>query len=427
MFKQIMSFLVIAGFVLALAPAAQAVLITGVTATASSEIPGRVAANAVNGSGLTGSLGTGSHDGNPGNAWEGLAGTNTTGWLSVDLGAIYDVDDMYFWNGGGSDPFRGVGTANIYYSTLESPDTSDFTGGDWTLKTPAQAFTVLPGGGPPYSVSDTIALNVTAQHIALDILSNHGNGGGVTGVNEVQFDGELASTVPDPIVVGVNFDVLNTSTQPVPANEVNGVVPAINWNNAVIGRNPINPTNASPFNNLTNSDGDIVPGLTFSWTGNAGSESWNTNGSGGGRIYGDFVIDPDRGTLTISGIPENDGLQLFTYHNGFNDDLTRNIVDVTANGITLRYDDHLWDNTDHGLNPFLYTEGENYLEFDLAATDTIEVTFAGVGTGFNIASINAFQLVITPKADNAIPEPATATLAMLGLGGLLMRRRRRAA
>ncbi len=178
----------------ALAPTAQAqTLITGATATASSEIPGRVAANAVNGSGFTGSLGTGTHDGNPGNAWEGLAGTNTTGWLSVDLGAIYDVNDMYFWNGAGGDPLRGVGTANIYYSTLASPDTSNFAGGDWALFQSAQAFTVLPGGGSPYSVSDIIALDVTARHVAFEMLSNHGNGGGVTGINEVQFDGTLVS------------------------------------------------------------------------------------------------------------------------------------------------------------------------------------------------------------------------------------------
>ena len=86
--------LAVAALVLALAPTAQAALITGTSATASGENIGRVAANAVNGSGLTGSLGTGSHDGNPGNSWEGPAGTNTTGWLSIDLGASYDVDDM---------------------------------------------------------------------------------------------------------------------------------------------------------------------------------------------------------------------------------------------------------------------------------------------------------------------------------------------
>jgi len=195
--KKSIVLLAVFAMVLALAPAAQAAtLITGTTATASGENSGREAINAVNNSGMTGSLGTGTHDGNPGNAWEGPAGTNTTGWLSIDLGALYDVDDMYFWNGTGGDPLRGIGTADLYYSTLVAPDLSGtFPGSDWTLKTAAQAFTVLPGGGPPYSVSDIIALDVTARHIAFDILSNHGNGGGVTGVNEVQFDGTL---VPEP-------------------------------------------------------------------------------------------------------------------------------------------------------------------------------------------------------------------------------------
>jgi hypothetical protein len=191
----------VAGLVLALAPTAQADLIMGVTATASAEITPGSAANAVNGSGLTGSLGAGTHDNSTANAWDGPAGTSTTGWLSINLGAIYDVDDMYFWNGTGSDPARGIGTADLYYSTLVAPDLSgSFPGSDWTLKTAAQAFTAIPGGAGPYAVSDTIALNVTARHIAFDILSNHGNGGGVTGVNEVQFDGTL---IPEPSTVGL--------------------------------------------------------------------------------------------------------------------------------------------------------------------------------------------------------------------------------
>jgi len=231
-----------------------------------------------------------------------------------------------------------------------------------------------------------------------------------------------AQSSADIITVSVNFDVAKTTTSAVPADELNGVVSVNNWNNWVIGRNPLTPVTESPFSDIFDSDANIIPGLSSSWTGSPGSESWNTAGSNGGGIYGDFVINADNGTLIIAGIPSNNGVRLLTYHNAFNDDTTTNFGKVTANGISQTYDDHLWDNSDHNANPFLYTDFENYLDFSLPSTSSINVDFEAGADGFQTVGINAFQLVYTEIS--YIPLPSTPVLAALGLMSLGINRSR---
>ena len=109
------------------------------------------------------------------------------GWVVFDLGAEYNLDKMYIWNGNqggaeGTSPhiWKGVGTYNLYYAT--SPTVSlpansstitpyDFTSGGWTQFGTTQTLTAGTGAaGSP--VNGTVDLaGVTARYVAMDVLS----------------------------------------------------------------------------------------------------------------------------------------------------------------------------------------------------------------------------------------------------------------
>jgi hypothetical protein len=182
--------------------------LTGASSTASAEnSPPRVAANVTNGSGMTGEGATGVHTGDdPNDGW--LAAAGLPNWFRVDLGATYEVEKMYVWNGESNVPTRGVETADIYYSLDVNADASDFSGSEWTLLTSGQDFGQIPGGPQDnntpdfYGPTDAFDLNVTARVIALNITDVPQTGGSL---NELQFTGtelvvpNTAPTIADTV------------------------------------------------------------------------------------------------------------------------------------------------------------------------------------------------------------------------------------
>ena len=201
--KMLTAVVAIAGLVLALAPAAQAALITGVTASAKDNEGVRTATKAVDGSGMTGVTvaGTGMHDVTGDNMWLGQSSTNAgPQWINVDLGGLYTVGDMYMWNykeGGGGDGGRQVVTYNLWYSADASATPGTFTDPKWTQLPGGTINATQVGAGSSYGFSDQIAINQDARVIGFEILTGVDNRAGIA---ELQFDGAL---VPEPSTMGL--------------------------------------------------------------------------------------------------------------------------------------------------------------------------------------------------------------------------------
>ena len=201
--KKLITLLAVLGFVLALAPAAQAAIIAGDTSTAKNEAGTRYAANISNDLGLTGSGATGTFTTPWGNGWQGEGGFPN--WARVDLGATYTVDTMYVWNYHEQAAGRGMRDTKIYYSTVETADASNFASGDWTLFGAKTMTTGWTGTAGPYTPTDAIALGgFTAQIIGIEILNSVSDGNNV-GIGKLQFDGVLGGgggATPGTLIYG---------------------------------------------------------------------------------------------------------------------------------------------------------------------------------------------------------------------------------
>jgi len=198
--KKMITLFAIAGMVLALAPAAQAApgeIISGVTATASSEFPNRLAADAVNGDGMVSGSGAGGTHNGTGSYDDGWQGTQPTiAWLKVDLGVTGIVGKMYVWNGQSNLPDRGAKTVDIYYATTDPGNNTHLSGTafnttGWTLwDGGATAFAQHPNTAT-YLPSDTITLNLpNVRYIALNITASHeaSSTRANVSINELQFE-----------------------------------------------------------------------------------------------------------------------------------------------------------------------------------------------------------------------------------------------
>lgn len=177
----------------AFASTAQAAIILGDTSTAGTEPVGsRPAANISNDNGLTGSGATGTFTQPWVNGWVGNGGPD---WARVDLGDTYAVDTMHVWNYHEQAAARGMKDTNIYYSTVETADASNFASGDWTLFVAKTMTTGWTGTAGPYLPTDNIAMGgLTARVIGIEIL-NSVSGSNWAGIGKLQFDG---TAIPEP-------------------------------------------------------------------------------------------------------------------------------------------------------------------------------------------------------------------------------------
>ncbi len=175
-----------------------------VTAVADSEIgsSGRYPPRAVDGSGLSadGTYTTGVNGAN--DVWLSAYG-ETTGYLAVNLGAQYTLGHLLFWNYQGdlARPQRGLKTADVYVSLVETPG-FDFTNTtEWTLLLDDQVFNMAPGqNGIDFSQQVELG-STTARWVAFDIIDHYGTGdsdvnnANYVGVSEIQF---FTEAVPEP-------------------------------------------------------------------------------------------------------------------------------------------------------------------------------------------------------------------------------------
>jgi hypothetical protein len=202
------SILAIAGFILALAPTAQAGIIDilggggGITASSDyyqADNPGmHMDTGVIDGNGLdvTGILHskiTAAHTGQ----WFSASAVVADQWVQFDLGAVYDISSFEVWNEyEGWTQDRGTDAVSITYGTAITGALADGTiapitnPGTLSITKFAQAPATNPYTG------ETFTEAFTAQYIQFNIGTNHGaTATGLVGLAEVQFDGTL---VPEP-------------------------------------------------------------------------------------------------------------------------------------------------------------------------------------------------------------------------------------
>jgi len=157
------------------------------SAAASSTYSSFTAIKAFNGSGMSGDL-CGIHQ------W--ISATNApTGYILVNLGALYSLSMMKVWNGSTSGSYGGLGQVDLYYSTNDTghdPGTTFDSAHGWNLIGVAGTQT-LTAGTDNSTFSDQIALNVSAQWVALKINSSYGSQ--TSQLNQIRFYTSSANDV----------------------------------------------------------------------------------------------------------------------------------------------------------------------------------------------------------------------------------------
>lgn len=172
---------------------ANADIITGVTATATTESLSSTAFNLVDGSGLTGNL----HGTFPnGQMW--LSGATTPQSVVFDLGAVYDVSQLKVWNynEAGDSPNPGDALVNLGANAVSvtcGTTLSGFTLGGAT-GTVGSITSFAKASGASGDTGETFSAPFQARYVKFDITSNHGHPLNKVGLSEVQFVG--TSTAP---------------------------------------------------------------------------------------------------------------------------------------------------------------------------------------------------------------------------------------
>lgn len=173
----------------------------------------RPADNTIDGSGISTVGGKIVHDNVSGNMWNTTGGS--TGWITYDLGAIYDLDFIHLWNfnEGGGWYQRGAKTIDIYTATtgtLASPDfgvkagtivldqaagTSNYYGHNFRFGPTAPT---TPAAYDAGSITQAPFALPSARFVKFDVLDTYNTASfdGV-GLSEVQF---IHTPIADPLL-----------------------------------------------------------------------------------------------------------------------------------------------------------------------------------------------------------------------------------
>ncbi len=173
--------------------AGQEMPIPVLTATATSEFGGREAIHSANGNGLFGL----SHTIQPTGTMY-LSNQVADPDITYDLGSIFSLDRLQLWNYNEvlpTDPGRDaelLGRGGDEVNILVSDDNINFT------QVLNHNFAIA-GGDPDVDFSETVSLGgASGRYVKLDVVSNHGNVQGFTGISEVQF-----FRIPEPSIAAL--------------------------------------------------------------------------------------------------------------------------------------------------------------------------------------------------------------------------------
>lgn len=240
----------------------------------------------------------------------------------------------------------------------------------------------------------------------------------------------FATTAAPVSAIQVSVDLQSSfGTEGVPFSGVEAAAAAVNpafgaaniWNH--LGTTGFNVTNPS-FSGLVANDGTPT-GVSFAVTGSTSAFGFNKTD----KLRTDFFLWNQSGRAdsqtilwTIAGLTPSTEYAFYAYGSKANG--IRNFelrVDTDGDGALLDETFQLVGSaaSDQSLANDAY--------FASVFTDGLgRITGSGVGIGSAEANWSGFQLVQLTAAVAAVPEPATATLGVLSVAGLMMRRRRMA-
>ncbi|MGE3818010.1 MAG: discoidin domain-containing protein [Isosphaeraceae bacterium] len=122
----------------------------------------------------------------------GLTATNPPGNVDYDLGSVYDLDKMAFWNYG----FSGSAAINSFqvYTSNDSTFTTSFLAG---------SFTAVDDGNSTFNNVQVFDLtDSTARYVRMSVLTRAGPAGVGFGYGEIAF-GTAAIPEPSPATLGL--------------------------------------------------------------------------------------------------------------------------------------------------------------------------------------------------------------------------------
>ena len=305
--------------------------------------------------------------------------------ITWDLGARYNLSTMRIWNYNESTAgltTRGVRETNLLVSN------------DGITYTNLGVITLNQAPGNAVSdFSQVVNMNVSARFVKLDILNNHGDGNGFTGLSEVRFDGTLT---------GGNQTLITGVTATASSQLLGG-----------FDRAASHVVDGSGFNAGTGEHTVTPDGFMWLSTG---------NGVAGGGADNDPQITFDLGAIKHVG-----QVQIWNY----NEELAGFVPPLRARGVNdltvLVSNDGVVFSTLGTTTLFAATgratgDFHQTLDLDVNARFVRFARLTNHGGDNNFVGLSEVRFFELPT----IPEPATATLGLMGLGGLLMRRRRAA-
>ncbi|MEI7902349.1 MAG: hypothetical protein WCK89_19030, partial [bacterium] len=198
------------------------------------------------------------------------------------------------------------------------------------------------------------------------------------------------SNAPAPVQAGtaisVNFDA-QSSTPPVTAGGLAGVVAVSNWNNVAAISNLTFPTN--PTNTFHDSAGVDVPGFSISLS-TASGNSWNTGGTPDQLLYGDWALSGG-GTIALSGIPYPN-YEVYVYFMGFSGDDTVDYIIGNVTNTLVEAGGFPWSFTS-------FVQNQNYVKFAGLTGSSKVLTVTGVsGWEYGVSAFQIVGVVVTPPA-----------------------------